>query len=314
MNRQSALLSIDTPIRLSAGAHSALIAPQAGGRVLSLSSERRGGSGGGGGSDGSGGQTHQWLTPITARQWSNSEWPKGGCYPLVPFSNRVRGARFTFDDAEHQLATFDGQAHALHGYGQYVAWQVDACSNDAVTMSYTHRGGDSGWPWAFHATQTLRLDPDGLTLAMRLRNLSANAMPAGFGFHPYFSADQASLSADWRWPHDSEEIALRREPAVARERIHDRTAEGDTEYCSGWDGRARLAWHNGAHLEMVAHPVFDHLVVHCAPGRDYLCLEPVTHVSDAFNLAHAGVPATGLQRLAPQQDMQGQLTLRLQPN
>jgi len=43
----------------------------------------------------------------------------------------------------------------------------------------------------------------------------------------------------------------------------------------------------------------DHLVVFIPPGRDFLAVEPVTHMTDAFNRAAAGQPDTGTRLLAP---------------
>ncbi len=296
------VLSAAVPLRLRAGVHSAWVAPQAGGRLLSLESRRADGT------------AQQWLAPLAQQQWPAAQWPKGGCYPLVPFSNRVRAGRFSEQGIEHQLDTLEPQAHALHGYGQYRPWQVEQHGEAALTLVYRHGAGEGGWPWAFCATQTFTLSGAGLTMTMALCNLSAQPMPAGMGFHPYFSAAQVELDAAWQWPHDADEIALRREPATVRPQLYSRTAAGYTDYLSGWDGAAHLQWPGGAQLSLAADAVFGHVVVHCAPGRDYLCVEPVSHVSDAFNLAQAGIGGTGMQRLAPHEAMQGRVVLRLLPN
>jgi aldose 1-epimerase len=40
-------------------------------------------------------------------------------------------------------------------------------------------------------------------------------------------------------------------------------------------------------------------VVFIPPGRDFLAVEPVTHMTDAFNRAAAGQADTGTRLLAP---------------
>ena len=40
-------------------------------------------------------------------------------------------------------------------------------------------------------------------------------------------------------------------------------------------------------------------MVYTAPGADFLCVEPVSNVADAFNLAAAGDGRTGMRVLAP---------------
>ena len=65
-------------------------------------------------------------------------------------------------------------------------------------------------------------------------------------------------------------------------------------------GRARhAALGRRARAGLRADPAFAHLVVYTAPGADFLCVEPVSNVADAFNLAAAGDGRTGMRVLAP---------------
>ena len=77
------------------------------------------------------------------------------------------------------------------------------------------------------------------------------------------------------------------------------SAEGCDTYLSQWEGRATLHWDDGRELALRADPAFAHLVVYTAPGADFLCVEPVSNVADAFNLAAAGDARTGMRVLAP---------------
>jgi aldose 1-epimerase len=56
-----------------------------------------------------------------------------------------------------------------------------------------------------------------------------------------------------------------------------------------------------------------HLVLHAPEGR-YLCVEPVTHVCDGANLADAGMPGTGIKRLAPGETLQAQADFIIVPD
>lgn len=53
-------------------------------------------------------------------------------------------------------------------------------------------------------------------------------------------------------------------------------------------------------------------MVYTAPGADFLCVEPVTNVADAFNLAAAGETRTGLRVLAPGERFSASMLLALQ--
>ena len=45
------------------------------------------------------------------------------------------------------------------------------------------------------------------------------------------------------------------------------------------------------------------------PGRPFFCAEPVSHVTDAFNLADAGRADTGRRVLDPGATIEGAITL-----
>ena len=81
-------------------------------------------------------------------------------------------------------------------------------------------------------------------------------------------------------------------PAAIGARTVDRTF-------AAWDGVARLDWGVRA-LTITADNVFSHLVVFTAPDGS-LALEPVSHATDAFNLAARGVPGTDMRVLEPGQ-------------
>jgi aldose 1-epimerase len=84
--------------------------------------------------------------------------------------------------------------------------------------------------------------------------------------------------------------------------------------CVGWSGRARLEWPDvGARLTMTAAPPLDCLVVFTPPGRPFFCVEPVSHVTDAFNLAAAGRADTGMRVLEAGEALRATVTLAVEP-
>lgn len=249
-----------------------------------------------------------WLVPVTLAGWPCDAWPKGGSYPLVPFSNRVRDARFPAPDGSVvELATFPGMTHALHGFGQFAPWTVELQEADCVVMRYVHGEGEHGWPWAFEAVQMIEANAQGARLSMRIANRSSSAMPVGFGFHPYFDAQEAELHTTTHWRHEAE-IAI--EPTPERPvPLHEREVEGYTRYLSGWDRRATLRYADGRTLELTADDPLNHVVVHCPAGAAYLCVEPVSHVSDGFNLAANGLSGTGVAVIEPGSEIAASLVM-----
>jgi aldose 1-epimerase len=86
---------------------------------------------------------------------------------------------------------------------------------------------------------------------------------------------------------------------------------------SGWNRRATLRYvddegddeGDGRTLTLIADGPLDHVVVHCPAGAAYLCVEPVSHVSDGFNLHAQGVPGTGVAVIAPGSEIAASLAM-----
>lgn len=223
-------------------------------------------------------------------------WPEnmqGGCFALLPFSNRIRNGAFDYNGRPVRLAAPDfGMPHALHGYGWRHSWHITRSSADAVDMVLEHDAGD--WPWSYRAHQAVRAGPGGLTLSLCIENLSRQAMPAGIGFHPYFprrNDTRIKMDCEGCWLTDPAEPGLPvtwRPLSPATHQSHARPASGiDLDNCfTGWNRHVQIAYPDTSLLiVMRASEPLGNLVVFCPAGQDdILCLEPVSHVTDAINL------------------------------
>ena len=78
----------------------------------------------------------------------------------------------------------------------------------------------------------------------------------------------------------------------------------------GWQRRAVIEWPEAdTRLVVTADPPLDFLVVYTPRGRPYFCAEPVSHMTDAFNLAAAGRLDTGTRALEPGETLRAVVTL-----
>jgi len=299
-------LSVTPETTLRSGSLAATLAPAAGGRITRLSSGT------------AGGETIDWLVPLAdavrGAGFESTQWPKAGCYPLVPFSNRIRDGRLAGPQGRVQLPLHPGERHALHGAAQQRPWRLEQHAADRATMSYVHAPGDHGWPWAFRAEQAVALDAAGLSLELRISNEGRESMPSGCGFHPYFPARFAhGLQFDARsvWPADAEFLASAPVPTAPADDYASVRALPDVEctrYYGEWNGQARMAAADGPAIELLASAALQHLVLHRPGPGAYFCLEPVSHVADAANLAAARAD-TGWRLLAPGEAMECRLRL-----
>jgi aldose 1-epimerase len=242
--------------------------------------------------------------------------PSGmGSFPLVPWSNRIRNGRFAFGSRTVSLPPSGPRdRHAIHGHGFRTAWSVvDAAPTLAVLE---HRHAPGAWPWAYHASQRMALTATILELELRLTNESDAAMPAGLGWHPYFPrTPETVLTApvDGLWVTDAEILPVARvapppDRDPGRGLAVDRVAL-DNAFV-GWNGRAVISWpERDAELRLEASDPLRTLVVYTPPRQPFFCAEPVSHITDAFNLAAAGRADTGILSLEPGETARATLTL-----
>nr|WP_315592204.1 aldose 1-epimerase [uncultured Cupriavidus sp.] len=279
---------------LRAGPHTLTVVPTAGGRMASLRTTRADGN------------PVEWLAPLPLEQGFDAfQWPKAGSYPLLPFSNRIREGRFNWHGQQVELPAHPGQAHAMHGFGHVRAWTVAEQGDDRILMTLRHEPSGSDWPWPVFAEQSLRLTDEGLDAVMTIRNGGDTTMPVGGGFHPFFARVpglRIQFDAAHIWPADAGGVATGRSAVGARESfLRERNLpESDFSiYYGGWKRFATLKRPDGAMLTIRAGEGLDHLVLHAPGGCDFVCLEPVSHVADAVNLAARGWEGTGLRVLEP---------------
>ena len=259
------------------------------------------------------------LRPTSANVRSERNVRRYACYPLVPYSNRIANARLTFDGREHALENnFGDHPHSIHGVGWQREWQVGAVDSDSALLMLEYApearrgaGIEAGvlpWPWAFRATQSFALaaGASGATLTMKLSllNTSDTAFPFGLGWHPFFprtAATKLGFVADGVWETEATQLPTRRISIPADWRFDPPRALTPSTIDNvfiGWNGKATLRdTERGIAVTVEADRACGFLVVYSPAGRDFLAIEPVTHMTDGFNRAAQGERATGTRTL-----------------
>jgi len=183
---------------------------------------------------------------------------------------------------------------------------------DGATMAFEHDGSGE-WPWRFMVEQRITLSGTCLKVAFTFANRDARPSPAGFGWHPYFptkGTPRLAFKAGALWDQTPENVATgkteRRQPDNAPV---DLGPEGTTLYFGEWSGTCAFDTGSGLSVSLKADPVLSHLVLHRPAGIDYICVEPVSHVADGFNLAARGVAGTGTRNLDPGDSLSGTVSI-----
>jgi aldose 1-epimerase len=80
---------------------------------------------------------------------------------------------------------------------------------------------------------------------------------------------------------------------------------------TGWHRQAAITWpERGARLLLDADAPLGFLVVYSPASADFFCAEPVSHCTDAFNLAAQGRADTGMLTLEAGASVSAVLRLR----
>jgi aldose 1-epimerase len=217
------------------------------------------------------------------------------CYPLVPYSNRLAYRRFRWKGHDYTTApNFDASLHSLHGVGWLRAWHVVASSAVDVGLRYRHEA-DAHWPFPFEVSQHFTLAPSTLRVQLQFTNLAHIAQPVGLGWHPYFpkrARSRLHVELSDRWDSDAVQLPVRK---LAQPGIDGDIAHLDFDNCfEGWAGPARIRDEKMA-LQLTSS--MHRLVVYTPREKDYFCVEPVSHVSNAIHMADPA--AHGLHSVAP---------------
>jgi aldose 1-epimerase len=234
-------------------------------------------------------------------------------FPLLPFCNRIGYARFTWQGQEYRLnRNFGDEPHAIHGVGWQRGWAVQDASRESVTLALHHDAAGAAaraWPFAFDATLSYRLAADALLVSLAVTSRHDAAAPAGIGLHPFFPRTAGvalQFQADGVWLNGDDALPLRHE-AVPPAWDHAAGREIGSvvlDNCfTGWTRRAQIRGLAGG-VTITADDAFRHLQVFTPPGRDFFCVEAVSHVPNALDRPDLP-PAQAMRVLQPGETLAG---------
>jgi aldose 1-epimerase len=288
------------PVELRSDGAVVTVAPKAGGAITRYARLREG-------------ETLDLLRPALANAVANRVPTDMSCFPLVPFSNRIRDGRFTFNGRDIQLVpNFPPEPHAIHGHGWTTGWAVVEHTDEHLTIGYRH--DPDAWPFPYSARQSFALSGDELRVTVAVSNEGDEPMPVGFGLHPFFvRTPQTKITAavEGLWLSDDNSMPAEL-VTLPQDRRLDRGINPDEvtldNNFAGWNGVAEIEWADrGVRVTMTAQGPFDFLVVYTPAGEGFACVEPATNMSDAFNRAHTQRD-TGMIELEPGKEVTGTVT------
>jgi aldose 1-epimerase len=258
--------------------------------------------------------------------------PRMGGNPfLAPWANRIDGDVFFANGRQYHLnpdldnLRRDANQQPIHGLLLFSPlWEVVSLNADGERAAVVsrldfarHADLMAQFPFAHVLEMEYILRGGVLEVKTRLHNRGAQPMPIVIGYHPYFQLHDAPrdswtvhLAADRVWVLDDKLTPTGETkpteaifPGSAALQLSDVVLDNvfgglrrDAQ------GRAHF-WVQGNRekIEVVYGPKFNTAIVYAPKGRgDFICFEPMTAITNAFNLAHRGIYKE-LSSLAPDQ-------------
>lgn len=119
----------------------------------------------------------------------------GGAAVLIPYAGRVRRGRYAFEGVEYQLPV-GRTGHAIHGFAKDSQWDPVERTDDTVRLRARLAG--EGYPGVLEAEVAYAIGRTEFSTTCEVKNVGKHDCPLAVGFHPYFLAEEWSISAEGR--------------------------------------------------------------------------------------------------------------------
>jgi aldose 1-epimerase len=240
-----------------------------------------------------------FLAPWANRLDADAYWANGKRYLLNPDADEIRR---------------DPNGLPIHGLLLFAsAWQVAAIhagDRAAEVISrlefWKHPEWMAQFPFAHNIEMTHRLSNGVLEVRTSIANLSAEPMPLVIGFHPWYQIPETPRD---RW---KVHLPVREHYVLSKKLI----PTGETkpvdlpdptplagrqldDVFGGVDSNSEFSLEaDGRKVSVRFGPKFPIAIVYAPQTRDVVCFEPMTGLTNGFNLAHEGL-FKNLQTIPP---------------
>jgi aldose 1-epimerase len=233
---------------------------------------------------------------------------------LAPWANRIDGDAYWVNRRQFRLNPAlgnlrrDGNQRPIHGLVLFSsAWRLISTGADNRSAYATsrlefwrHPELMAQFPFAHDLSMTYRLGDGALQVETTLDNYATEPLPVAIGYHPYFQLHDVApnewrvhLAARDRWLLDRFLVPTGvrvPSPFADPHLLGARSLDDVLGSLIREDGVARF-WVAGRteKITVTYGPKYSVAVVYRPEGRNYICLEPLAALTNAFNLAHSGV-------------------------
>lgn len=259
--------------------------------------------------------------------------PELGSFMMAPWSNRIPGGDFQFEGKPYRVKVNFPDGTAIHGDVRTRPWKVKTSSENKFEAVLDSEGfNDFNFPFALVYEHSLELKGPALRVGLFIENVESQRAPVGFGFHPFFKrrlteADQDVMLILPAGKVSPDEKCIPTGPPIPvsgavdlREPRYLGNPDLDHCYTQLADNKIQLIYPaTKVEASLTLDPVYSHVVVYAPAAneggpKEYVSVEPVTHVNNGFNLHAKGWKGTGVKVLEPGERWGGYWTLTFKPH
>lgn len=266
------------------------------------------------------------YSPVTDLAELKSKPALNGIPFLAPWGNRLDTESFWANDKNYTFNMTLGNVRGpipIHGLlANSDLWEVSEAAADRKSAHVTSRLRFwkypqlmAQWPFAHEYEITYRLADGVLEVQTTVSNLSAEPMPIALAFHPYYRIPDIPRD-QWIAKIPARKIVITDNRLVATGEFKEYDLPdplplkghpldtGFTDLERDPLGHAHFSIEaSGMKVETLFGPKYPVAVIYAPPApegqtRDFICFEPMTGITDAVNLHHAG-KYPELQTVAP---------------
>ncbi len=227
-----------------------------------------------------------------------------GCFPLVPFGNRIENNTFSFESTHYEVFKNIGfDPLHVHGDAWLEDWELHSHEEEGMSIKVSIASTKN--PYHYEAYQHFKITEDDFTITLKVIN-KGKRLPFGLGFHPFFPLTKDTMlfaKASCYWTEKEHFLPDEKKPLEPELDFNAPNLVPHT-WCNncfeGWDGSAIIRYpHNTLNIHVKA-PLSNYYFLFVSSREfeknyhdDYFCFEPMTHCANAHNQSSLG----GLQVL-----------------
>jgi aldose 1-epimerase len=267
------------------------------------------------------GQPILMSPPASLPEWRQKP-SQAGIPLLAPWANRLDGDAYWANGKHYALnpdavaIRRDNNGLPIHGLLLFAsAWEVKHLGTDGQAAEvvsrlefWKHPEWLAQFPFAHTITMTHRLSGGVLEVRTSIENQSAEPMPLVIGFHPWYQIPETPrdqwtvrlpvrehyvLSPKFVPTGETHTVALPDVIPLAGRQLDD--VFGGVDSSSEFSVEA-----HGRNVSVRFGPKFPVAIVYAPQTRNVVCFEPMTGLTNGFNLAHEGI-FKNLQSVPPGQ-------------